>query len=52
MNPTVRLATPSDISRPQAIDPWPRETVWRQKIANTEVMVLEVDDRVVGLEGV
>ena len=49
MNPLVRLAQPSDIPRLQALDPWPKEPTWRQKINNAEVIVLEVDARVVGL---
>lgn len=46
---TVRLATPDDINALLAIDPWPKETMWRHKIAGREVVVLELEDAVVGL---
>lgn len=45
----IRLASPEDIPALQKLDPWPKERIWRQKIAAGEVVVLEIDDNVVGL---
>lgn len=45
----VRLAHSEDMPALQRLDPWPKEPVWQQKIASREVVVLEVDGRVVGL---
>lgn len=49
MNPLVRLATPSDIPKLQALDGWPKEHVWKHKIAGGEVIVLELAGEVIGL---
>ena len=46
---TVRLATHIDIPALKALDPWPSDDIWQQKITNAEVIVLEVDSDVVGL---
>ncbi len=45
----VRLAQPGDIPALQRLDPWPKERIWQQKIANGEVIVLELEDKIVGL---
>lgn len=45
----VRLAQPDDIPALQGLDRWPKESMWQQKIANREVIVLELDGKVVGL---
>ena len=45
----VRLARDADIPALQRLDRWPKEHVWRQKIANGEVVVLELEGRVIGL---
>ena len=49
MSATVRLAEPNDIEALQTLDPWPKEPVWRQKIASSEVIVLELEANVIGL---
>ncbi len=49
MSATVRLAQADDLSDLQRLDPWPKERIWRQKIAAGEVMVPELDGGVVGL---
>ena len=49
MSAAVRLAQETDIPALQKLDPWPKEHIWRQKIASGEVMVLELDGSVVGL---
>lgn len=49
MSAAVRLAQETDIPALQQLDPWPKEHIWRQKIAGGEVMVLELDGSVVGL---
>ena len=45
----VRLARMGDIPALQKLDPWPKEPIWRQKIAAGEVIVLEIDGDVAGL---
>jgi N-acetylglutamate synthase-like GNAT family acetyltransferase len=49
MSATVRLAREADIPALQRLDRWPREHVWRHKIAGGEVLVLELDARIIGL---
>ncbi len=49
MSAAVRLAQETDIPALQQLDPWPKEHIWRQKIAGGGVMVLELDGSVVGL---
>ena len=49
MSATVRLAEPNDIAALQMLDPWPKEPVWQQKIANGEVIILELEGSVIGL---
>ena len=49
MSATVRLAQEADIQALQRLDRWPKEHVWRQKIANGEVVVLEHETQVIGL---
>ena len=49
MSATVRLAQETDISALRRLDHWPREHIWRQKIAAGEVIVLEHESRIVGL---
>lgn len=49
MSATVRLAREADIPALERLDRWPRKHIWRQKIAAGEVIVLESDERVVGL---
>jgi N-acetylglutamate synthase-like GNAT family acetyltransferase len=49
MSPSVRLANPSDLSKLQTIDLWPKEHIWQQKIAASEVIVLEHDEQLIGL---
>lgn len=39
---TVRFAEPGELERLKALDPWPREEVWKQRIAAREVLVLEL----------
>ena len=45
----VRLARETDIPALQKLDRWPKEHVWRQKIVAGEVIVLELEGRVIGL---
>ena len=49
MHPNVRLAELSDINELQSIDPWPKEQIWNQKISNKEVVVVVIDQQIVGL---
>ncbi len=49
MKPSARLAKPSDIRKLQTIDRWPKEHIWRQKIAAGEVIVLELNEQIIGL---
>lgn len=49
MSATARLAQETDISALQRLDRWPKEHIWRQKIAAGEVIVLGHETRVVGL---
>lgn len=49
MSAAVRPARAEDIPALQRLDPWPKTHVWRQKITNGEVMVLELDGSVAGL---
>lgn len=49
MNYRIRLATLEDIPALRALDPYPREAIWQQKINHAEVVVLLVDDVLVGL---
>lgn len=46
---TVRLARAEDTPALQQLDPWPKEHIWRQKIAASEVVVLELDNTIIGL---
>lgn len=48
-NTHVRFARPADLATLQALDPWPREKLWQQKIAAREVLVLELGGRTAGL---
>ncbi len=45
----VRPARAEDIPALQRLDPWPKEHLWRQKITNSEVMVLTFDGSVIGV---
>lgn len=49
MKPVVRLARPADIPKLQQIDSWPKEQIWKQKIACGEVIVLELNSEIIGL---
>ncbi len=49
MEATVRLAQLNDVEALQKLDPWPKEPVWQQKIAAGEVIVLELEGKVIGL---
>lgn len=49
MSASVRLAREDDLPALQRLDRWPKERVWRHKIAGGEVLVLEQGGRVVGL---
>lgn len=49
MKASVRLAGDADLPALQRLDRWPKERVWRHKIAGGEVIVLELEGRVVGL---
>ena len=49
MSAAVRLARDADLSELQRLDPWPRERVWRHKIAGDEVLVLELETHIIGL---
>ena len=49
MSAAVRLARETDIPALQQLDPWPKEHIWRQKIAAGEVVVLELDNTIIGL---
>ena len=42
MSAAVRLARAEDILALQRLDPWPKAHIWRQKITNSEVVVLEL----------
>lgn len=45
----VRHATQEDVPALRALDPWPREDVWRRKVDAREVAVLELGGRPIGL---
>ena len=49
MSAAVRLARAEDIPALQQLDPWPKAHMWRQKITNGEVMVLELEANIIGL---
>jgi len=49
ISPIIRLAQNPDIPALQAIDPWPNEEMLQQKIQNKEVIVLELDNKIIGL---
>jgi L-amino acid N-acyltransferase YncA len=49
MKPVVRFATPSDLPTLQQLDHWPSERTWQKKIFCDEVLVLELNTRVIGL---
>lgn len=49
MKPLIRLAKPNDIVGLQSLDPWPKEVTWHTKISNAEVIVLELNEQVMGL---
>jgi len=49
MTPIVRLAQNSDIPTLQVLDPRPKEDILKQKIENKEIIVLELDKKVIGL---
>lgn len=46
---SVRLAQPEDLPALKRIDRWPKEWMWQQKTAAREVIVLELDNKIVGL---
>jgi GNAT superfamily N-acetyltransferase len=45
----VRFALKTDIPQLRQLDSWPHDTVWQNKIAFKEVIVLEADSTLVGL---
>lgn len=49
MKDTIRLANLEDVARLQQLDAYPKETIWQQKINHHEVIVLSVDDVIMGL---
>ncbi len=49
MSAAVRFARDTDLPDLQRLDRWPRERVWLHKIAGDEVLVLEHEERVIGL---
>lgn len=49
MSAAVRLARADDLPTLGRLDRWPKEQVWQHKIAGGEVMVLELDSRIIGL---
>lgn len=49
MKTTIRLAVLDDIPALQALDDYPKDAIWQQKISQQEVIVLSIDDAVVGL---
>lgn len=49
MSAITRLAQNSDIPLLQAIDSWPKEAIWKQKIHSQEVIVLELDQKIIGV---
>jgi GNAT superfamily N-acetyltransferase len=49
MDPLVRFATLLDMPKLQRLDDWPREHIWKHKIAGGEVIVLELASEIIGL---
>jgi GNAT superfamily N-acetyltransferase len=49
MNLVARLANDADLPKLQQLDPWPKEHIWKQKIMCSEVIVLELNNEVIGL---
>lgn len=49
MNSLIRLAKVSDITELEKLDPWPGKEKWQRKIEGEEVIVLEINNRLVGL---